>query len=185
MMSQPKQKRVDNIRQKRIQIDDDDGWTHITTSGGSKNNNNSSKKSSNKSKPGKNRPKNKPPSFNDQLRPAEAPRNLTFRGLEEQFQVHRRKWEESQCYDTVRWGVERATVLRRGGGPPGGGGGTKRRIEKCVCIGLGSPSGFLRGGLVDRRAISLYQLAGLVSLLEWICMFDFLHYTLFYPSYNP
>ncbi|KAL4935918.1 hypothetical protein BDV06DRAFT_205964 [Aspergillus oleicola] len=37
-----------------------------------------------------------------------------------------------------------------------------------VCIGLGSPSGFLRGGWVDRRAVSMYQLAALVSVLEWI-----------------
>lgn len=40
-----------------------------------------------------------------------------------------------------------------------------------VCIGLGSPSGFLRGGWVDRRAVSMYQLAALASILEWIGSF--------------
>ncbi|KAL4799645.1 hypothetical protein BDV19DRAFT_233679 [Aspergillus venezuelensis] len=37
-----------------------------------------------------------------------------------------------------------------------------------VCVGLGSPSGFLRGGWVDRRQVSMYQLAALVSVMEWI-----------------
>ncbi|KAL4952245.1 hypothetical protein BDW69DRAFT_195805 [Aspergillus filifer] len=37
-----------------------------------------------------------------------------------------------------------------------------------VCVGLGSPSGFLRGGWVDRRQVSMYQLAALVSVTEWI-----------------
>lgn len=37
-----------------------------------------------------------------------------------------------------------------------------------VCIGLGSPSGFLRGGWVDRRAVSMYQLAALRSIMSWI-----------------
>jgi hypothetical protein len=36
-------------------------------------------------------------------------------------------------------------------------------------MGLGSPSGLLRGGLVDRRSISLFQLAALVSILEVVC----------------
>lgn len=36
-----------------------------------------------------------------------------------------------------------------------------------VCIGLGSPSGLLRGGWVDRRVVSLYQLAALVSVVEF------------------
>ncbi|KAL4961810.1 SRR1 family protein [Aspergillus stella-maris] len=37
-----------------------------------------------------------------------------------------------------------------------------------VCVGLGSPSGFLRGGWVDRRQVSMYQLAVLVSVMEWV-----------------
>lgn len=148
-------KRVVNVKQKRIQIDDDDGWTHIARSGGG-------------SRTGKNRSKNnKTPPFHDQLRPAETPGYLTFHGLEEQFQLYKRRWEESQCHDTVRRGLERALLLGRNSES-----GKKRRIEKCVCIGLGSLSGFLRGGMVDRRGISLYQLAGLVSMLEWICMFE-------------
>lgn len=41
-------------------------------------------------------------------------------------------------------------------------------LENIVCIGLGSPSGFLRGGWVDRRSVSLYQLAALVGVMELI-----------------
>lgn len=156
-MSQHQKSRVVNVKQKRIQIDDDDGWTHITTSGGR------SKKT------GKSKSKNKTPVFHDQLRPAETPGNLTFHDLEEQFQLHRRRWEESQCHATVKRGLESA-ILKSGSSVGG-----RRRVEKCVCIGLGSPSGFLRGGWVDRRGISLYQLAGLVSMLECICMFQDLY----------
>ncbi|OJJ99861.1 hypothetical protein ASPACDRAFT_60680 [Aspergillus aculeatus ATCC 16872] len=39
-------------------------------------------------------------------------------------------------------------------------------ITNIICIGLGSPSGFLRGGWVDRRSVSLYQLNALMSVVE-------------------
>lgn len=41
-------------------------------------------------------------------------------------------------------------------------------IDSIICIGLGSPSGFLRGGWVDRRLVSLYQLAALVDVVASI-----------------
>jgi hypothetical protein len=153
-MSLPKNRAV-HVKQKRIQVDGEDGWTHITTT------------SSGSNKPRKNKPKSKAPIFHDQLLPAETPASLTFPGLEEQFQLHKRRWEESECHVTVKRGLERALLWSNAGS-----GRRKRRISKCVCIGLGSPSGFLRGGWVDRRGISLYQLAGLVSMLESICMFQ-------------
>lgn len=37
-------------------------------------------------------------------------------------------------------------------------------VERIVCVGLGSPSGFLRDGWVDRRSVSMYQLAALESI---------------------
>ena len=40
------------------------------------------------------------------------------------------------------------------------------KVDRIVCIGLGSPSGFLKGGWVDRRNVSMYQLAGLVSVVD-------------------
>ncbi|RAK75059.1 SRR1 family protein [Aspergillus fijiensis CBS 313.89] len=43
---------------------------------------------------------------------------------------------------------------------------TTPRITNIICIGLGSPSGFLRGGWVDRRSVSLYQLNALMSVVE-------------------
>jgi hypothetical protein len=64
----------------------------------------------------------------------------------------------------------------------GGDGGGKEEVKdkgeyqgkngiSIVCVGLGSPSGFLRGGWVDRRAVSMYQLAALASILKWIGSF--------------
>jgi hypothetical protein len=45
-------------------------------------------------------------------------------------------------------------------------------VDAVVCIGLGSPSGFLRDGWVDRRAVSLYQLAALASIKDRVdCSF--------------
>jgi hypothetical protein len=45
-------------------------------------------------------------------------------------------------------------------------------IDAIVCIGLGSPSGFLRDGWVDRRSVSLYQLAALASIKDQVaCSF--------------
>ncbi|KAK2754380.1 hypothetical protein FQN54_007024 [Arachnomyces sp. PD_36] len=95
-------KRVVNTKQKRIQIDDNDGWTHITTS--NKNSRTKKTKNSNSKK------NTKTPAFNDLLRPAEPPGHLTFQGLEEQFHLHQRRWEESQCRGTVKWGLERALL---------------------------------------------------------------------------
>ncbi|PYI26696.1 hypothetical protein BP00DRAFT_430080 [Aspergillus indologenus CBS 114.80] len=43
---------------------------------------------------------------------------------------------------------------------------SQSRITNIICIGLGSPSGFLRGGWVDRRSVSLYQLNALMSVVE-------------------
>ncbi|PYI19501.1 hypothetical protein BO99DRAFT_402694 [Aspergillus violaceofuscus CBS 115571] len=43
---------------------------------------------------------------------------------------------------------------------------SQTRITNIICIGLGSPSGFLRGGWVDRRSVSLYQLNALMSVVE-------------------
>lgn len=43
---------------------------------------------------------------------------------------------------------------------------TEGIIENIICIGLGSPSGFLRGGWVDRRQVSLVQVAALVRIKE-------------------
>ncbi|EEH42533.2 uncharacterized protein PADG_07353 [Paracoccidioides brasiliensis Pb18] len=128
---------------KRVQVHDDDGWTHITTT--------------------RHATANKPclPPVRDVLAPAEAPDGLSLKTLKKQFEWHKKVWEESQSWKTLREVL--GTALSTG---------ALRTIDKCVCVGLGSPSGFLRGGWVDRRAVSLYQLAALVTILEYFAWED-------------
>ncbi|KKZ67704.1 hypothetical protein EMCG_01069 [[Emmonsia] crescens] len=139
MMTQPTSRRKGRFRQpKRVQVRDEDGWTHITTTQRSTSN------------------KLCVPPIQDLLIPAEAPDGLTFKKLKKQFEWHKRCWEESQSWRTMKAALENGLVA-----------GTASRIDNCVCFGLGSPSGFLRGGWVDRRAVSLYQLAALATMLEY------------------
>ncbi|QSS53388.1 SRR1 superfamily domain-containing protein [Histoplasma capsulatum var. duboisii H88] len=123
---------------KRVQVHDEEGWTHITTT---------QRTTSNKLCL---------PPIKDLLVPAEPPDGLTFKKLKKQFQWHKRCWEESQSWQAIKAALDNGLLA-----------GAASRIDNCVCVGLGSPSGFLRGGWVDRRAVSLYQLAALVTMLEY------------------
>jgi hypothetical protein len=39
-------------------------------------------------------------------------------------------------------------------------------IDNCVCLGLGSPTGLILPGPIDRRTVSMYQLAAFVSVIS-------------------
>ena len=123
--------------QKRMQIRDAEGWTHIATSGRAT-------------------LRAPLPVSEDRFACAEAPGGLTFKKLNEQYACHKQRWQESQSWNTLQRALENDMTT------------TDTQIDKCVCIGLGSPSGLLRGGWVDRRAISLFQLGALVSILEFL-----------------
>ncbi|KAF9891166.1 hypothetical protein FE257_004730 [Aspergillus nanangensis] len=82
------------------------------------------------------------------LVPAEPPSQLTLSDLQTQFQTYKHRWDESPLAQTVQ------TTL------------CAYHCDQIVCIGLGSPSGFLRGGWVDRRNVSMYQLAALVGVMD-------------------
>ncbi|OAX81499.1 hypothetical protein ACJ72_04157 [Emergomyces africanus] len=127
---------------KRVQVHDEEGWTHITTT---------ERKTFNK---------HCLPPIKDLLIPAEAPDGLTFKNLKKQFESHKRGWEESRTWQTMKAALDSGLIA-----------GAGSRVDNCVCVGLGSPSGFLRGGWVDRRAVSLYQLAALVTMLEYFGAF--------------
>lgn len=88
--------------------------------------------------------------------PAEAPARLTIDELKKQYQTHKERWENSSSWDVLKRALQ--NQLAR----------CVKEIDNVVCIGLGSPSGFLRGGWVDRRSVSLYQLAALASILEYL-----------------
>ncbi|KAL4896086.1 hypothetical protein BDV59DRAFT_199300 [Aspergillus ambiguus] len=126
------------LTNKRLQVTDDSGWTHITTGGN------------------RTRARRVPRDGDgdddaDQLRPAEAPSSTTLADLQTQLTTYQRSWVASPTCAVVRDAVHEMAASP---------------ITNVVCIGLGSPSGFLRGGWVDRRSVSMYQLAALVSVIE-------------------
>jgi hypothetical protein len=121
---------------KRIQVADEDGWTHITTSGVSA---------------------HRAIQARDyKLLPAEPPLRLTIGELKKQYETHRQRWRSSSAGDALD------SVLRSRAASSVGG------IDRIICIGLGSLSGFVGGGWVDRRSVSLYQLAALESVIEFL-----------------
>ncbi|EEP78870.1 predicted protein [Uncinocarpus reesii 1704] len=123
---------------RRIQILDTDGWTHIASTRATT------------SRP-------RPPKLNEgQITPAEIPDGLTFEKLKEKYDWHKQRWVESESWAAIEQ-VLKQQVSR----DPG-------TIYNCVCIGLGSPSGLSRGGWVDRRSISMFQLAALELILEFL-----------------
>ena len=130
---------------KRAQVLDDEGWTHVTTT------------TSRRQAPRTHDPIK---AVEDQLTPAEFPDGFTFEKLKDRYEWHKERWQESMTWIAVK-GTLKAELSRW---PPGS-------IDNCVCVGLGSPSGLLRGGLVDRRSVSLSQLAALVSILEFTCTY--------------
>ena len=130
---------------KRIQVVDDQGWTHVTTTAASK-------------KPGRSRAPI--PAIEDKLSPAEIPDGFTLEKLRDRYEWHKNRWLTSETWEAAREVLD-VEMLKSTG-----------EIDSCVCIGLGSPSGLLRGGLVDRRSISLFQLAALESVLQYLCMYQ-------------
>ncbi|EAS31264.3 uncharacterized protein CIMG_06743 [Coccidioides immitis RS] len=98
--------------------------------------------------------RHRPPQPKDQLAPAEIPDGLTFEKLKDKYDWHKQQWMESHSW-TVLKGLLEQEIARVSG-----------KIRNCVCFGLGSPSGFSRGGWVDRRSISMFQLAALELTVE-------------------
>ncbi|THC91166.1 hypothetical protein EYZ11_009379 [Aspergillus tanneri] len=138
-MPHTSRKRTPHHQHKRLQVTDDSGWTHVTTSG------KSARQVLRTTLPQE--------SQSHPFLPAEAPSRLTQEELQQQLQRCRQRWEDS---DT--WKVVEETLRSWGMAVDDG----------IVCIGMGSPSGFLRGGWVDRRSVSMYQLAGLMSIVDWM-----------------
>lgn len=183
--------------QKRLQVTDDDGWTHITSGGNVRRVVRSTAQSANAGARGVNNNDHDSQDNGDSydmtssdtendevpvyLLPAEAPSGLTEEALQRDFDTHRRTWETSETCQAL---LEKLGELRRdlcgsktildSHVQEDSGlsssllleslASTDLYLDAIVCIGLGSPSGFLRGGRIDRRTVSLYQLAALVSI---------------------
>lgn len=150
---------------KRVEIVDAEGWTHVVTkpAGVSKDSKSKGQKKEAKGAQqgdGQQGPRHdvrkKTHIVQDVLVPAELPDGLTLEQLEGTLREYQRRWKESKAWNCLRETLKdhclrEARILK---------------VDKCVCVGLGSPSGLLRGGLVDRRNVSMYQLAALLSILE-------------------
>ena len=134
---------------KRIQVVDDQGWTHVTTS---------TTAFSKKSGPRRYVPI---PAVDDRLVPAEIPDGFTLEKLRDRYEWHKNRWLTSEAWEAVR-GVLEGEMAKS----------NVVEFDNCVCIGLGSLSGLLRGGLVDRRTVSLFQVAALAEILEYACTYD-------------
>ncbi|CAG8285295.1 unnamed protein product [Penicillium olsonii] len=126
---------------KRTSVTDTDGWTHVTNGGNVRRVMRRQKSE-----------------LEPVLAPAEAPGRLTLSDLQTQFQTHHARWEGSESWNKVTEVMSERLKQRSQTAP----------VDAIVCIGLGSPSGFLRDGWVDRRAVSLYQLAALVSIKDQV-----------------
>ncbi|KAJ5534279.1 hypothetical protein N7527_000533 [Penicillium freii] len=160
--------------QKRTQVTDDDGWTHVASGG-------------NVRRVMRTRPRGTTAIQASEsgissdllqeptLAPAEAPGRLTLSDLQAQFQTHRERWEASESWtkltgvldEQLKRAQEQASSSS-GAGDPTPSPPSLRPVDAIVCIGLGSPSGFLRDGWVDRRSVSLYQLAALASIKDQV-----------------
>ncbi|OQD73417.1 hypothetical protein PENDEC_c015G06327 [Penicillium decumbens] len=143
-------KRASIPTQKRLQVTDDDGWTHVTSSS-------NVRRVMRARVPNANQ-ENDTPIQEPILRPAEAPSRLTLSELQTQYATHRARWTESSTWETLTRHLEQIRRKRADKilGP----------IDAIICIGLGSASGFLRDGWVDRRSVSMYQLAALECIKE-------------------
>lgn len=159
-------------KQKRVEVTDANGWTHVTTNGNARRTirNTSAACSS----PSTSTPHTLSESETS-LSAAEAPRNLSLDGLRHQFEGYRARWEASESWRVIRDVLERRLTVESGAESGAGAG----RIDNMICVGLGSPSGFLKGGWVDRRSVSMYQLAALVCIRDlfgrFIASFFFPH----------
>ncbi|KAF7592629.1 hypothetical protein BBP40_012651 [Aspergillus hancockii] len=129
---------------KRLEVTDPNGWTHVTAGG------KSARRALRTTTTQHNDDDLEKEQQSQILAPAEAPAQLTLEDLQAQFRGYRQLWEGSESWRVVEGTLSSAQV----------------KVDRIVCIGLGSPSGFLKGGWVDRRSVSLYQLAGLVSVWE-------------------
>ncbi|KAL8732839.1 MAG: hypothetical protein Q9166_002440 [cf. Caloplaca sp. 2 TL-2023] len=100
-------------QQKRLELTDSDGWTHIT-------------------KGLRNVHLSKPPPFTNPLQPAEIPRGQILADLQESYSRYCSQWLASPCCNQIRKLFEEETslALRL----------RERKVDRCVVLGLGSLS---------------------------------------------
>lgn len=172
-----RKKRTSTPAQKRLQVTDDEGWTHVTSGSNvrrvirttrgqvPRDSNRHSDTATQEQHDGM---KNPQPDEDQVLTPAEAPARLTLPELQAQYAAHRERWMESETWRTLTLHLtERMRERERlASAQKEHEASVRGPVDAIVCVGLGSPSGFLRGGWVDRRTVSMYQLAALECIKE-------------------
>ncbi|KAF3395946.1 hypothetical protein F1880_006837 [Penicillium rolfsii] len=155
-----RQKRPTASASKRLQVTDDDGWTHVTSSNNVRRVLHKTRTKANgqdldaQATAPDSLEKNASGEPELVLGPAEAPARLTLEELQAQYRGYREKWMASETWTRLEAQLKERIV--------------SAQVDAVVCVGLGSPSGFLRGGWVDRRVVSMYQLAALESIAQWL-----------------
>ncbi|CAI7593272.1 unnamed protein product [Penicillium pancosmium] len=140
--------------QKRLEVTDDDGWTHVTSGS-------NVRRVVRTTKARSDRETNKADETELVLSPAEAPARLTFEELETQYKGYKERWVQSETWQKLRVHLDQRIHDQETETSS-----QDLNVDGIVCIGLGSPSGFLRDGWVDRRAVSMYQLAALETIKD-------------------
>lgn len=144
---------------KRLTVTDSSGWTHVTTTTRAR------------------RLYQNPSPSHPELHPAETPKDLTLAGLQTLFARHHERWLASRS-----WAHVRDVLLASSRDNNNNNNNAGPVVAHLVAISLGSFSGFLRGGWVDRRTVSMDQLAALVSIRDllsaslYLCVFFFFFY---------
>lgn len=152
-----RRKRASVPAQKRLQVTDDDGWTHVTSGSNVRRAMRTARAPNPQSD---NADKEKDTQSQEPvLGPAEAPARLTLDELQTQYTAHRERWVDSETWKTLTRHL--AEQMRGRERMASRDEAVRGPVDAIVCIGLGSPSGFLRDGWVDRRTVSMYQLAAL------------------------
>ncbi|KAJ5182776.1 hypothetical protein N7492_000392 [Penicillium capsulatum] len=153
-------KRTSIPAQKRLQVTDDDGWTHVTSGSNVRRVSRSTRSTAQPNR----KPSSRRTDAEPVLGPAEAPSQLTFAELQTQYAGYREKWMSSETWAGLQAHMKEQMRSRQriAHDEPGAMG----VVDGIVSIGLGSPSGFLRDGWVDRRNVSMYQLAALESIMN-------------------
>ena len=136
---------------KRVQVTDEAGWTHVTRGVASKRKRNSFFAGT--------RTEGVP------FGPAAVPPDLTFQNVTDKFERRLKSWQNSRCFNELRKILSQQVLVSKA-----------IKIDRCVCLGLGS----FTGGVTSEA--SIYELTALDSILELLCLSSCLLLLANYPT---
>uniref|UniRef100_A0A093UMW5 Macrolide export ATP-binding/permease protein MacB n=1 Tax=Talaromyces marneffei PM1 TaxID=1077442 RepID=A0A093UMW5_TALMA len=149
------------VHSRRIEVTDEDGWTHVSNTHTLPSASRSTRRTMTDGAADDDdilADNNKSTTTRQLLAPSEPPAKLTLTELRKQFNTHLETWESSPTWHQLKDALSKDILPSQ----------SAHAIENVVCIGLGSPSGFVQGGWVDRRSVAMYQLAALTTMIDCI-----------------